>query len=165
MRLVLTILPFHNYLCFPLKVGDKTNKLQRSVQGPFILYDLRLRFVFASHGLYGGWLCCRNWTLWTLALNPAQSISCDKKNHSRNLTVWTNLKTWAIEMVLESFSFPANGVLSTTEKTFPISFQTALFKISAYLTDIRIFVRCLAEMLALNGGCLLLYVSSVESDL
>ena len=61
------------------------------LKGPFTLYDLRLRFDFASNGLTRVWWCCCNHTLWTLPLNSVQPTTCTKKNYSRNRTVWTGL--------------------------------------------------------------------------
>ena len=52
-------------------------------------YDLLIE----TNGLYRPWWCCRDRTIWALALKSTQSIGCEKKNHSRNRTMWIGLKS------------------------------------------------------------------------
>ena len=54
----------------------------------------QLQLLFTSCGLHKGWWYCCNCTMWTIALNPVQSFSCNKKSCSRNLRVWTGLKLY-----------------------------------------------------------------------
>ena len=61
----------------------------------FKLCDLRLRFVFAYHGLYSSWWYCRSCMVWTLPMSPVQPICCDKRNRSHNQkkrTMWMSSK-------------------------------------------------------------------------
>ena len=48
-------------------------------------------FFMTAYGLCRGWWCCCSRITWALALNSVRPISCDKKNRSRNRTMWTCL--------------------------------------------------------------------------
>ena len=67
-------------------------KNRKLCKGPFTLWELLLRFVFASNEFNRDW-CCHNCIIWTLVLNPVQPISCDKKNRSLNRAVRMGLNS------------------------------------------------------------------------